>query len=204
MGQISGDDAVVCDGICATWVHRRCAGLTYVNISKSTGPFFCPQCRLNKQELELSSLRDLVSSLSSKLEVVCSDLASVKSNVMSKALTYASIAKPGSQPDSLGTSSRIISSDTEGSRGQHVEKSSSDRRCNLVLFGLPESCKGTARHLRNRHDLEGAGGILSIIDPHVSVNAICDCFRLGKYEETQSRPAHSLSSLLDLVMLSQS
>ena len=40
----------------------------------SDQPFFCPQCRLDKQDLEITSLRDLVSKLSGKLTAVCSKL----------------------------------------------------------------------------------------------------------------------------------
>ena len=41
VGQKTGDDAVECDGVCASWVHRRCAGLSkvaYNNVSKSPNP----------------------------------------------------------------------------------------------------------------------------------------------------------------------
>lgn len=58
----------------------HCAGLNkemYNIFSKSTNPFFSPQCRLVKQQQELNLLRD---SLSSKLAVVCGELDDLKSS----------------------------------------------------------------------------------------------------------------------------
>lgn len=46
VGRKAGDDAIECDGSCATWLHRRCAGLTrevYLAVSELSDPFFCPQ-----------------------------------------------------------------------------------------------------------------------------------------------------------------
>ena len=81
VGKKQGQDAVQCDGDCATWLHRRCAGLTYEAfklISKSDKPFYCSHCRLNKQELEINSLRDVISNMSSQLTSVCKELADHK------------------------------------------------------------------------------------------------------------------------------
>lgn len=51
-------------------------------------------------------------------------------------------------------------------------------------MGVPESSKGTLRHIRNR-----VGEILSSVDSFVTSRSIHDCFRLGKYDEgKQTRP----------------
>ena len=57
VGNKSGDDSIQCDGRCATWLHRRCAGLSKAAFNdlascKVSEPFFCPMCRLNQQELD--------------------------------------------------------------------------------------------------------------------------------------------------------
>ena len=70
VGRRQGDDAVECSGTCATWVHRKCAGLSkvvYNELSKSNKPFYCPQCR---QELEIRSLRELVGALGNELDAL--------------------------------------------------------------------------------------------------------------------------------------
>ena len=84
VGSKPGDDSIQCDGVCATWLHRRCAGLSkeaFTSVSKSNDPFFCPQCRLNQQELDLKSLRDMVANLSSHITIIADELATVKIQV---------------------------------------------------------------------------------------------------------------------------
>lgn len=71
MGRRGGQESVECSGTCAAWLHRHCAGLSKVafkEVSKSDDPFYCPQCRLDKQELEIMSLRELVGVLASEIE----------------------------------------------------------------------------------------------------------------------------------------
>lgn len=68
--RVSGQDSVFCDGVCNTWLHRRCAGLSkmlFVALSHSKDPFYCPHCRLHLLSKELSSLRMDFDALSSKL-----------------------------------------------------------------------------------------------------------------------------------------
>ena len=83
VGNKPGEDSIQCDGSCATWLHRRCAGLSkeaFSIICKSSNPFFCPQCRLDNQELELKSLRDMVTSLSSHLSLIADELVTIKAH----------------------------------------------------------------------------------------------------------------------------
>lgn len=80
VGRRKGQDAIECDGICATWLHRGCAGLSklaYASLSKSSAPFYCPQCRLNKQDLEIKSLSVQVVDLASKLTEACREIETV-------------------------------------------------------------------------------------------------------------------------------
>ena len=73
VGRRSGQDSVECSGSCASRLHRHCAGLSkaaFDKIQESGDPFFCAQCRLDKQELELNSLRELVGVLSRELDAV--------------------------------------------------------------------------------------------------------------------------------------
>ena len=54
-----GQDSVHCDGQCNAWIHRQCAGLSssaFDVVRKSTGPFYCPHCRLDIQAKEINSL----------------------------------------------------------------------------------------------------------------------------------------------------
>lgn len=58
-----GNDSIHCDGVCYTWLHCRCAGLSksaFITVSKSDEPFKCSQCKMQTLECELKSLKDLV------------------------------------------------------------------------------------------------------------------------------------------------
>lgn len=71
VGRRAGQDSVECSGQCAGYVHRHCAGLSkaaFQRVSKSTQPFYCSQCRLDNQEKEINSLRDLIGSLNREIK----------------------------------------------------------------------------------------------------------------------------------------
>lgn len=62
----AGEDAIVCEGRCSTWLHRRCAGLSKASYEAATGsstPFFCPHCRLDSHEAEIASLKCVIKQL---------------------------------------------------------------------------------------------------------------------------------------------
>lgn len=189
-----GEQAVECDGSCATWLHRRCAGLSknaFLTISKSLDPFYCPQCRLNNQEKDINSLKVMVVNLTNQLSTVQDKLAELEGSsaaATSAINSYASAVSHHSQPlnSVLNTSSLPIPS----LRSDAAPKpySLSNRKFNLILFGLEESTKGTPRHLRVRKDYENACSLLSSINPLISELSICDCLRLGRYRDDRHRP----------------
>ena len=42
-----GQDTVFCEGICNSWLHRKCVGLTHSTfdiVCKSEDPYLCPYC----------------------------------------------------------------------------------------------------------------------------------------------------------------
>ena len=168
--------------------------VAFQTVRDSNDPVYCPQCRLDRQERDIISLKTLVTSLSSHLALISDELAALQSSQPTTA------GATGSQPSS-SSSSTMLTHYPRDAQGVHrppyspADMPSSGRRSNLILSGLPESCKGTPRYLRTRQDLEGAGEILSSIDSLVTVNTICDCFRLGKYKENNSRPRPLLVKL---------
>ena len=64
----------------------------------------------------------------------------------------------------------------------------SEKKFNLVLYGIRECPKGTPRHSRLVSDLKSVADILSSIDTQVSQLSIRDNYRLGKYQPNRSRP----------------
>ena len=153
-GRKPGDEAIECSGTCAGWLHRRCAGLTkqaFALLSTSSDPFFCPHCRLDKQELEAKSLRDLVRSLSSHLSLVSDELSSLKKSV-------SRLNDDGnSSPPSVGldspqrkTFAQAIQSSSDVNKND-VHRQKNERGRNVVLFGVEEY---TASQLISRLQLD--------------------------------------------------
>ena len=176
----AGDDAIECSGVCAGWIHRRCAGLNkkaYSSLSDSNDPFFCPHCRMNKQELELESLRNLVSSLSAHLSLVSDELSSLK-KAMSKSSddvhpSLASVAstagfnppQPCTQKTFAQAAQAAQSSSSERSKGSPQQ---SERDQNVILFGVEEYAAGTTRLDRLNRDMDRATSVLSKLVSHIN------------------------------------
>ena len=62
----TGEDAIVCEGKCNTWMHRKCAGhskAAYEAVTISSASFYCPHCRLDTQESEIASLKRTIQQL---------------------------------------------------------------------------------------------------------------------------------------------
>jgi len=181
VGKKVGDDAIMCDGICSGWLHRRCAGLSkaaYIELSKSDDPFYCPQCRLNKQQLELDAMRKTVEELASKLTNVCNKLSngtlSLEVSEKTNSPTYCDITRRA-----RGNETNIRSP---------VHSIPDERKFNLVIYGQDECNETTKKSERARMDREAVVSILSKVDGQVNGNSVRDCFRLGKYVNGKRRP----------------
>ena len=186
-----GQESVFCEGVCNGWIHRRCAGLSsaaFAVISSDSHPFYCPNCRLDRQSQEIADLKATIQQLTETVQTAKNNLPAptcIQAGTSYAAVTAASA--PASPPTT-----------THGD--QHTRP---DRRFNLVIFGIKESPKGTKRHIRSADDIKAATSILSSINPSISEFSIRDCYRLGKYSEDRHRPvlttmnrANDVSSVL--------
>ena len=66
-----GQDAVFREGQCQSWIHRKCSGLTsqaFKKICESDDKYMYPYCLLSIQNCELKELKNIVKSLSEKLD----------------------------------------------------------------------------------------------------------------------------------------
>lgn len=66
-----GQDAIFCEGVCVTWLHHQCAGLSqlaFVELQNSTESFHCPHCQLKMYKLEINNLWQTVESLQASVE----------------------------------------------------------------------------------------------------------------------------------------
>lgn len=196
----SAHEAIKCDGTCAGWLHRQCAGLsrkTYELLGECDSEFYCPHCRLNKQDLEIQSLRDLILSLSSELRCAKDELATLKNAVESNNTSslrdsvtpsYASVASVGGEAQP----SDVPLLKSHDCKQHHIANRQpapqhTDRRFNLVIFGIEECPSKTPRHVRLQQDLDSAADILNSIAPQITSQSVRDSRRLGKYSDQRSR-----------------
>ena len=143
VGSKKGQDTILCDGPCKSWLHRRCAGLSkaaFNSISKSPEAFFCPICRLERNEREVKLLKDRVSQLEDKLQSVLSLAESNSSNKNNQHKVAIS---------SVNNHYRLTS---------HLHDDlahKKDQRFNVVIYGIQECKQGTSRLARYEEDLKG-------------------------------------------------
>ena len=87
---------------------------------------------------------------------------------------------------------------------QHVEPSSitkspiplSDRKFNLVAYGIPECQPNADRKSRQKHDLDFLLKHLSEIDSGINPSFFKDIYRLGKFNNSSSKPRPFLLKFL--------
>ena len=196
-----GQDAVFCDGVCNGWIHRRCAGLSstaFVAISSlsDSQPFYCPNCRLDMQSKEIIDLKASIQ----KLYQSISDLQSPSGTSAPAIAPISSNQDDNSSIDSppVSRQNRVHNHHMPTSASPRsapsippkpsLQHTRTDRKFNLVVYGVREQPKGTQRHIRSRQDEEIITLILSSIHSSISEYSVRDCFRLGKYSENRCRP----------------
>ena len=193
VGNKPGEDSIFCDGNCSAWLHRRCAGLSksaFLELSESDRLFLCPHCRLNTQERELASLKDLVSNLSSHLTLVLDELKELKlRESLATPEGGAKSAKPLSYADAASAGQSIREPIASPNQNRHIRQAlSGDRKFNLVIYGIHEQSKGTSKHVRSAEDLNHVTTIASALDMNVTSASIRDCVGLGKFKENHTHP----------------
>ena len=62
-----------------------------------------------------------------------------------------------------------------------------DRKQNIVIYGIPECPKGTPRYDRFHMDDQSATKVISTILPTFTSLGINDCYRLGRYDDSKPR-----------------
>ena len=190
-------ESIECEGMCKAWLHRGCAGLSKAAFQAATvspDPFLCPHCRLVAQTSELSALKLSVSTLSSDL----SSLKAIVDDLKAKACLPSPPVWVTVPNRTDSTSSAPLPAASSSSHGNpesvqlHASKSpvhsSSDKKYNVVLFGVDECNVGISRHDRFHSDLSNVAEVLSEVDDTIQKQSIKDCFRLGKFNASPRRP----------------
>lgn len=135
---------------------------------------------MDVQERELKSLREVINKLSSELISIKGELSETRAELQevrlkktkeseNSSLSYASVAmsSDGNERPQLNTGK--AKREQPARTSAHVNVSSSQRKSNLIVFGLEECGKGTARHMQ---DIEMAGELFSWLDNIVTSQSI--------------------------------
>ena len=174
-----GEDAIFCEGSCNSWLHRKCAGLsssTFQHLSDSNKPFLCVYCLLSNQAVQIAELKSTLAQLTSKLSNDSSNLP-------------ASPNTPSNPPD--GTAAVPTKLDKPKPSMVHSEK-----KFNIVVYGIEESPPETKKESRTQHDLQHLITSLSAIDSSMKPHAVKDLYRLGKFKPGTKKPRPLLVKFL--------
>lgn len=208
-----GQDAIECEGLCRSWLHRKCAGLSeeaFITATNSSSPFKCPQCRLMSQEEEINELKLSVDQLKSSMSALVEEVRQLKVggavNPSSQtALQVDGVTpSPNSSPNSyasVAAKGNIVNTGSYGQLSQQSHPSiqfafqpprtstihESDRKFNVIVYGVDESEKGKSRFDREAEDLQKALTVFQSLEQNIDSNSIKDHFRLGRYDINQSR-----------------
>lgn len=183
----SGDDSIFCEGTCNSWIHRRCAGLSkpvFEILTKSDESFYCPHCRVSSLQVELNSLKQTVDLLTSDIATLKAQIpVTISNNNLSNEPTANQ-----SQKSTVGKSKASTSLIPTSKISNNMSVFNADRKLNLVLYGLKENPEKTPKLERLQKDLDNVLSVFASINVKVEANSIKDCYRLGKFNPTRSKP----------------
>lgn len=180
-----GDDVVYCEGFCQAWSHRKCAGLSkqiFKVVWESEDPFLCPYCSMACYQKQIADLSKEVESLNS----VISQLKGQDS--------VHNTEKAQSLP--CHTPSRANPTDSVALSKSKPNMNYSDKKFNVVVYGIKESPPETKREIRTKNDLDNLISSLSDASLSIEPDAIKDSHRLGKYKSSNKQPRPLLVKFL--------
>ena len=200
----SKSEAIQCD-LCAVWVHARCEGvssdlyksLNHVSTSIPNLSYYCKANHCDSRSKQLiqmdssSQPEQPISTLPQDLE-----LLATAHNTLEKAVSDLSSKITNLQAQESKLSDQIkTTSDVLGKHTTNPPQYVSDRKSNVVLYGIDESPPKTPKHERLQKDIKTTLEIFSSIEVQIDPAHVVDCFRLGKFKQNQSRPRPILIKL---------
>ena len=193
------NDGVECE-CCYKWEHRECAGISedeyaILNDASPNIMFFCSFCRpkvalalkfFNDIEQKQKSLDSKITQLEQKLNLLVSSATNLTAEPVQ-------ISEPSVNFESVAPQQNVNSNKTPRPKPSPAVP---DKRYNVVIYGINESPKDTARSERQKHDLNKLLNILSDIDSSLTGASVRDFHRLGKFKPSNTRPRPLLVKLL--------
>ena len=101
-----------------------------------------------------------------------------------------------SQKSTAGKSKTITSLIPTSMINNNTPVFNADIKLNLVLYGLKENPEKTPKHERLQKDLDNILSVFASINVKVEANSIKDCYRLGKFIPSRSKPRPILVKFL--------
>jgi len=181
----AGEDALFCEGNCQGWLHRRCAGVTrpaFDRLGESDKPYLCSHCMLVNQSNEISKLSTIINDLNSAIVSLTETIKSFQSSATNQSSN--SNHSGSSQPEPITNKVNKV-----------VEQAQSDRKFNIVIYGIKECSKGTPRNERLSHDLDQVTSVVTAGENSINPLSIRDILRLGKFHEQAAKPRPILVKL---------
>jgi uncharacterized phage infection (PIP) family protein YhgE len=159
-------------------MHRYCAGvsvITFQCIKESGSPFLCHQIcsqdvsaqltnKVQQLEEEIRGLKTALNSAAHHSQQPSQLAGTVTQDPARR--SYASVAGPSGESDS----NPVLK-----------QEPNSDKKFNIVIYGIDECPKGMTRSERLDSDLSKVVSVVSGINSSVQSQAIKDYFRLGKF-----------------------
>ena len=136
----------------------------------------CLHCIFTKQYKEICTLKDTIQKLSNKL----AELEGTQTTSQAKVV-----------PMSNQNSSNL-SRDISGNKQVPL----SDKKMNVVVYGLAENPSNTSRQDRLPKDVDSVLSALKDLENPIDASSIKDCYHLGKYKAQASKPRPVLVKFL--------
>ena len=203
----SKDEVLFCVGACQQWMHRYCASVSanaYRSLRESGTPFYCFSCYQVQSQGKVATLMTTVQQLREEIAGLKKTISFMHTidqaplQVVTEALksSYAEVVSHGGESNSEGRVDGF-------SVGLNAQASSSrkllantDRKYNVVIYGISECPKGTSRSERLTQDLSKVESVFSHVSSSIQSQAIKDCYRLGKFNPQKPNPRPILVKLV--------
>ena len=204
------NDCISCDW-CGQWEHSKCAGLTgdelkvLFNINTSV-KFFCKVC-VSKVEVAFKFFEDIQekqNSIAAKMNVIEEKLSTSVADLNSRLVQFKNqLTSVASQPTAKGTQMSTVTPQSPSAMSNQpapvskspVSNNFTDRKFNVVVYGIQENPTGTPRHDRTKTDMNSCVNILKKASDDISELSIRDCLRLGKFNSSRIKPRPLLVKL---------
>ena len=142
----------VCEGNCNAWVHKTCLGLNkqaYDALSESDSPYLCPHCMINKQTQEIDSLKQLVKASTNDLALIKNRSSASGENLNQSSASYNDSGTVTNKDTIAGSSPNRYQTTFNSS----MNYPSTDRKFNVIVYGIDENPPNTKRHARLKNDI---------------------------------------------------